>query len=251
MCIAILKPKGEKIEKSRLDTCFFNNDDGAGYMFAKNGVLHFFKGFFNFGDFWKSYSKNVVRNGNPMSAIHFRITTHGKTNVNNCHPFKINENLGFIHNGIIDMVKSDAKHSDTSMFNELVLKNLPKGFIKNPAISSLIEESIGASKLVFLNNHGEYLISNESAGKWDGNIWYSNNTYCYKYQYSVNNYVYGSYNANSYYLDSPKKKDKKKDKKKSSELYTSCSSCSEPLSTRYEQNSGVCESCKDYPAYKR
>mgnify|MGYP003139787303 FL=1 len=248
MCIAILKPEGEKIVKNRLDTCFFNNDDGAGYMYAKNGILHFFKGFFNFGDFWKSYSKNVVRNGNPMAAIHFRITTHGKTNVNNCHPFKINENLGFIHNGIIDMVKPDVKRSDTSMFNELVLKNLPKGFIKNPAISSLIEESIGASKLVFLDNHGNYLISNESLGKWDGNVWFSNTTYCYKYKYHGNNYVYGNYN-NTYYLKKDEKKDKKP--KKNTELYVSCSSCGESLSTRFEQNLGICESCKDYPVYNR
>ena len=36
MCIAILKPKGETIDKTRLENSFSNNDDGAGYMFAKD-----------------------------------------------------------------------------------------------------------------------------------------------------------------------------------------------------------------------
>ena len=181
MCIAILKPAGENIKKDRLDNCFFNNDDGAGFMYAKDGMLHFFKGFFKFKDFWNSYVKNVVKNGNPMSAIHFRIKTHGKTNVNNCHPFKVNEKLGFIHNGIINMVKQDPKRSDTAMFNELILKKLPDGFIRNMAIVNLIEESIGSSKLVFLDNKGQFLISNERLGtaQWDNNVWYSNNCLLY------------------------------------------------------------------------
>ena len=174
MCIAILKPENETIDKTRLENSFANNDDGAGYMFAKDGVLNLFKGFFRFEDFWNSYKRNVIENGNPISAIHFRITTHGKTDKNNCHPFKVNKKLGFIHNGVINMVKTDTEKSDTAMFNEIILKHLPKGFIRNQAITNLIEESIGNSKLVFLDNKEKYLISNESSGSWDNNVWYSN-----------------------------------------------------------------------------
>mgnify|MGYP003125148010 FL=1 len=67
MCIAILKQQNETISKSKLKNCFYNNDDGAGYMFSKDGILHFFKGFFTFKDFWKSYVKNVINNGNPIT----------------------------------------------------------------------------------------------------------------------------------------------------------------------------------------
>jgi predicted glutamine amidotransferase len=243
MCIAILKPDGEKIKKDRLSTCFTNNDDGAGYMFAKDGTLHFFKGFFKFNEFWKSYVKNVVKNGNPMAAIHFRIKTHGKTNVDNCHPFKINENLGFIHNGIINMVKTDPKRSDTSMFNDLVLKKLPENFIRNSAITSLIEESIGTSKLVFLDSKGQYLISNESLGKWDNNVWYSNTTYKWCFTY-YNQPVYG------YSLGSDSYKKSKKNQKKDISGYlvpkairTTCRMCEALLYTRFEQNQGYCGGC--------
>ena len=244
MCIAILKPDGENIKKDRLDNCFFNNDDGAGFMYAKDGILHFFKGFFKFKDFWNSYVKNVVKNGNPMTAIHFRIKTHGKTNVNNCHPFKVNEKLGFIHNGIINMVKQDDKRSDTAMFNELILKKLPDGFIRNMAIVNLIEESIGSSKLVFLDNKGQFLISNESLGKWDNNVWYSNTTYKYRYTYykqPVYGYAYGT----DSYLKQKGKKKKKKDKISliPGVSHTTCTMCKAPLLTVFEQKVGFCGGC--------
>lgn len=238
MCIAILKPKGEIIKKATLKTCFENNDDGAGYMFVKNGALQFVKGFFTFKNFWNSYVKNVVKNGNPISAIHFRITTHGKTNAENCHPFKIDNSLGFIHNGVISFVKPDKKKSDTSMFNEHILKRLPSNFIRNGAICDLIEESIGSSKLVFLNDRGEYLISNEELGKWQDNVWYSNDSYQWCTTWNTP-YVY--YRGNGY-----KPATTKKDKQKSLPLkvdHSECQMCKVPLLTRYTQNTGFCNAC--------
>jgi len=238
MCIAILKPKGEIIKKATLKTCFENNDDGAGYMFVKNGALQFVKGFFTFKNFWNSYVKNVVKNGNPISAIHFRITTHGKTNAENCHPFKIDNSLGFIHNGVINFVKPDKKKSDTSMFNEHILKRLPADFIGNGAICDLIEESIGSSKLVFLNDKGEFLISNEELGKWKDNVWYSNDSYQWCTTWNTP-YVY--YRGNGY-----KPKTTKKDNQKNLPLkvdHSECQMCKVPLLTRYTQNTGFCNAC--------
>ena len=251
MCIAILKPKGENISKDRLENCFDNNDDGAGYVFAKNGILHFFKGFFRFKDFWKSYVKNVVQNGNPISAIHFRITTHGKTNTANCHPFKVNDNLGFIHNGVIDMVDVDKKkkRSDTSVFNDTILKQLPSNFIRNTAICDLIAESIGNSKLVFLDNNGNYTIISEEQGFWVENVWYSNNSYKWCNVYHYNYYskpklpVYGkviNYNKT-------KNNKKKNTPKIQGVTYSNCRFCSIPLVDRVSQNLGLCYDCDHAP----
>ena len=253
MCIAILKPKGENISKQRLETCFDNNDDGAGYVFAMNGALHFFKGFFRFKDFWKSYVQNVVNNGNPISAIHFRITTHGKTNTANCHPFKVNDNLGFIHNGVIDMVDVDKKkkRSDTSVFNDTILKQLPSNFIRNTAICDLIAESIGNSKLVFLDNNENYMIIAEEQGNWIDNVWYSNNSFkwCNTYHYSTNYFtkntpVYGKVNHQS----KQKKKKKKNTPKIQGVTYSNCRFCSASLLDRVSQNLGLCQDC-DYAPY--
>ena len=239
MCIAILKQQNETIKKAKLKNCFYNNDDGAGYMFSKDGILHFFKGFFTFKDFWKSYVKNVINNGNPISAIHFRISTHGKTNTNNCHPFRINDDIGFIHNGIIRMVETDKKQSDTSMFNDTILKRLPSNFIRNTGICDLIEESIGTSKLVFLDNKGQYLISNESLGHWDGNVWYSNDSYRYQYFYYAQPVVA--------YKKQPVKVAKSVALTIGNIDYSHCGNCQTPLLTRYTQNSGYCSTCETMP----
>tara|TARA_R100000742_G_C4274510_1_gene94522 strand:+ start:776 stop:1537 length:762 start_codon:yes stop_codon:yes gene_type:complete len=247
MCIAILKPVGEVITKEDLKTSFRNNDDGAGFMYAKDGMLRFFKGYFQFKTFWASYRKNVVNNGNPITAIHFRIKTHGKTNVNNCHPFKINNELGFIHNGVINMVDSDKKMSDTAMFNKQILQKLPSDFIRNYGITNLIEESIGHSKLVFLNNQGEYLISNENLGHWNGNSWYSNDSYQCNYLTYGFGYSYTKpYTSKKVYqkVTKPKTKPFKKDKALQSVSYTNCQDCRQVLITRYQQNEGLCNTCK-------
>ena len=103
---------------------------------------------------------------NPITIIHFRITTHGLTNRTNCHPFLIDDSIGFAHNGIIDFVSDHKKKSDTIMFKREILQQLPDNFIDNDIIIRLIEESIGNSKLVFLNRKGEFRIANEHKGHW-------------------------------------------------------------------------------------
>jgi len=247
MCIAILNNSHSPIKKATLKNCFNNNDDGAGYVFSKDNKLQFKKGFFTFKSFWNSYNRDMIENKNPITAIHFRITTHGKTNADNCHPFQVNKKLGFIHNGIIQMVSTDAKRSDTNMFNEKLLKQLPSNFIRNSAIMNLIEESIGQSKLVFLDNEGRYVIANESLGHWVDNVWYSNDSYI-----KCNTY-YGQY---SYYgVPAYTKSNKPKSlttgyftgMNKSSKLpkprKTQCTECKSPLYTHYEKNNGLCTTC--------
>ena len=243
MCIAILNKSHSPIKKATLKNCFNNNDDGAGYVFSKDNKLQFKKGFFTFKNFWNSYNQDMIDNNNPITAIHFRITTHGKTNADNCHPFQVNKKLGFIHNGIIQMVSTDAKRSDTNMFNEKLLKQLPSNFIRNSAIMKLIEESIGQSKLVFLNNQGEYVIANENLGHWDNDVWYSNYSYkaCETY-YSGYSYYAGrgvqAYTRNS----KPKTLTVEPSK-------TQCTECKNPLYTHYEKNKGLCTTCNVNSSY--
>lgn len=176
MCIAIYKPANEIIPEENLRQCFLSNPDGAGYMFNEAGKLHMFKGFFNFESFYEHYKENE----NKQCVIHFRIKTHGLISQENCHPFIITSNVGFIHNGIIQGYGEKDK-SDTFEFNEVILKPIVKQFGKaalwKPYIKTLIESKIGYSKLVFLDSRGNYNIYNELKGSWDSGVWYSNNSY--------------------------------------------------------------------------
>lgn len=176
MCIAIYKKKGLTIPRETLEQCFKINDDGAGYMYVKNGKLEIKKGFFFFESFYDEYKKDEKH----QCVIHFRIKTHGSIDGDNCHPFSINNELAFVHNGIISGFGTKDK-SDTFMFNEEVLKPLMDKYGKQlyteTPFKKLIEEAIGYSKLIFLDANGTYSIYNEHKGEWADGVWYSNSTY--------------------------------------------------------------------------
>jgi glutamine amidotransferase len=176
MCIAIYKPEGKVIDKATLQECYRSNPDGAGFMYSQNKKLHIEKGFFSFDSFYNAYKAHERK----QAVIHFRIKTHGKIDTANCHPFSVNNSIGFVHNGVISGY-GDADFSDTVRFNEAILRPLVNkwgnlALFQDPVIE-LIESRIGYSKLVFLDRHGNHKIMNESKGQWDDGVWYSNNSY--------------------------------------------------------------------------
>ena len=176
MCIAIYKPEGKILSQATLTECYDSNPDGAGFMYAENKKLHIEKGFFSFQSFYDAFKKHE----NKQTVLHFRIKTHGKIDTTNCHPFAVNNAIGFVHNGIISGF-GDANHSDTIGFNQSILQPLVSkwgnlALFQDPIID-LIEGRIGYSKLVFLDRHGNHKIMNEHKGEWDDGIWYSNNSY--------------------------------------------------------------------------
>jgi hypothetical protein len=176
MCIAIYKPKNITISKETLAECFKSNQDGAGFMYVENKELKIFKGFFTFDEFYEAYKPHELK----QAVIHFRIKTHGAILTENCHPFNINQSLGFVHNGIISGFGS-ADASDTRDFNAKILQPIVAKYgnmsLFQPALQQLIEARIGYSKLIFLDRHGNHHIFNELKGEWSDGVWYSNSSY--------------------------------------------------------------------------
>ena len=176
MCIAIYKPEGKVLPIETLKECYTSNPDGAGFMYSDNKKLHIEKGFFSFQTFYDAFKKHE----NKQAVIHFRIKTHGKIDTANCHPFAVNNSVGFVHNGVISGY-GDAEFSDTVRFNEKILRPLVSkwgnlALFQDPIIE-LVEGRIGYSKLVFLDRHGNHKIMNEHKGQWDDGVWYSNDSY--------------------------------------------------------------------------
>ena len=179
MCIIVLN-KREHLAEELLKECWLSNNDGAGLMYSINGELNIFKELKNFKTLYDYYS--TLRNEFKKTAIalHFRIATSGKVDSNNIHPFKINEKLAFMHNGMIDIpLQRKSKVNDTIAFNQKILKQLPHNFLNNVAMRELISRYVERSKLLFMNYLGKYWILNEHLGHWDkkGN-WFSNYSYC-------------------------------------------------------------------------
>lgn len=175
MCIAILNRKG-KITKKRLRICFDNNPDGAGLLWAEDRQLQSFKTF-KFPEFWKTYSTLRDKLGEKgFIVLHFRIATSGKVNDENCHPFITNRNIGFVHNGILSVTDGDKVYSDTYYFNEF-LKNFKPKWRGDVASMTILQNMIGSSKMIFMDNLGTAWILNADAGAEEDGNWYSNETY--------------------------------------------------------------------------
>jgi predicted glutamine amidotransferase len=177
MCIAILNPNNVTLKKKVLKTCWENNTDGAGMLYLVDGKLTTHKEMTNFDSFYDHYHNVRQQHKTSQIVIHFRISTHGKVNLTNCHPFIVNDKWGFVHNGIISAAPKHTEFSDTYMFNREILQKLPTDWIHNDAVYDLVQEYIGSSKLLFLNTDNEAFIVNEDMGVWDLGCWFSNTTY--------------------------------------------------------------------------
>ena len=182
MCIAILNA-GKRIQKDKLSNCWKNNDDGAGILYVADGALVAEKfpnvslpdSDKNFEKFYDRYVDINNKHGDLPMLLHFRIATHGLT-PEYLHPFFVSESVGFVHNGIIDGLGTKDK-SDTAEFAELLSNVImpSAAALDNPFIEESIYRFIeDSSKLIFLDNTGEYRIFNEHVGNWVGENWFSN-----------------------------------------------------------------------------
>tara|TARA_R100000808_G_C2150179_1_gene158818 strand:+ start:1728 stop:2543 length:816 start_codon:yes stop_codon:yes gene_type:complete len=181
MCLLIIQKKNSKVTDEQFKQTWKRNNDGVGYAFVDKGEIQIRK-FMKLDPFVKSINKDVKKFGSSSAfLIHFRYTTHGLTNLDNCHPFRVNDGQVFGHNGCINSVGSDATLSDTRVFNNTILKDLPTNWSESESIKTLVSDFIGSSKLAFLNSDGSFEIINEHkyGGHWNKlkTIWYSNDNY--------------------------------------------------------------------------
>lgn len=277
MCIAIMNPSNVTLKKEVLQNCWENNTHGAGMLYIESGKLKTFKEMNDFDKFFQKYLdiRKNKRSKKSKVILHFRISTHGKINEDNCHPFLVNESLGFVHNGIIYDVQTHTDYSDTYMFNELYLQSFPSDFLDSWQMQDMIEKFIGHSKLVFLDDQNNDTILNEDLGVWDYGCWFSNTTYktskwmdvggkrvlkettlpnTWKKQigYDYSNYDYGrKWNdyGDSWYNQYNSKKEEKvfdEDKEDDTDEFYQCDCCFEDVKdVKYSKdyNSFLCTKC--------
>ena len=200
MCIIVAKAKGISMpERELLRTCFTNNSDGAGIMWNNDGKVYIRKGFMEW-EFFNAFLKELSTQINLKDTgvvCHFRITTHGKTSPQNCHPFPISNKIrnlkmlnlttdvGVMHNGIIP-IKAIHNLSDTQTYILKRLYNIKKaspGFLENKCTMSQIENEIG-SKMAFLTSDGSIY----TIGKFveQEGVLYSNKSFEERFLYSYN-----------------------------------------------------------------
>lgn len=196
-----------------IETMWRSNPDGAGLMYVgkqvKTGggkkrttnVVKIEKGFMKLSDFTarlQELETELDLTATPV-VMHFRITTHGGTCPENCHPFPITGSVGVLkkrkattrvgiaHNGIIHITPRKGI-SDTMEYILTQLAPLQEAlprFYENKHALELIKNAIG-SKMAFLTAEGRIYTVGDFLE--DGGIMYSNGSYlpweeryCYGY----------------------------------------------------------------------
>jgi hypothetical protein len=175
MCIAILNTKkAGQLPKSQIKNSWDNNNMGAGLLWTDKKGLNVFKSY-DYDAFLDKYIDLRKDESVGNIVLHFRIATSGYKGEHNLHPFLVNNNLGFVHNGVISGLGS-KEFSDTYEFNDM-LKKFGHNFIECEMTNYFISSYIGSSKLVFLDSSDKYSIINEHLGHWKDDNWYSNDSY--------------------------------------------------------------------------
>lgn len=218
MCVIAVKPANvAMIDEKTIDNMWYNNDDGAGFMFPAHGGVKIRKGYMTLKSLkkaLKALNKEIDTTATPI-VLHFRIGTSGGNIAANTHPFPVSENLAALqktqltaplavaHNGIIDIRPRKKDISDTMEYilSQLApLYQLKKDFYRHDAGKKLIYNAI-RSKMAFMDAAGR--ISLIGKFEQDGEYYFSNSSYKafyrnYNYWDKWDDYAFKSWSKNTY-----------------------------------------------------
>lgn len=184
MCIIASIPRGAKISKSTLETMWQHNSDGAGLAWIEEGKVRVFKTM-KLKPFLKKFEEVSKEHVDSDLLVHMRIATHGSVCIDNNHPFNVDTQTVFAHNGILPrQFHPPAKRdiSDTRYFNETFLQYVKLAALDDSRFIKHLGEVIGSyNKLVILTANPKLremsYIVNETSGEWSNGVWYSNDSY--------------------------------------------------------------------------
>jgi hypothetical protein len=181
MCLIIASTKGfAHLDYGLVDDIYCHNPDGFGFMYADNGKLVQFKGLPLPGAIW-----TVLQNlpDDRMVAVHFRQTTHGKTDLGNAHPHPVLKLPGYrlylMHNGILacgnaaDRSISDTKHFIRDEIRPRLARN-PYSWRSRSFRKAILPLLGSSNKLLLMDSNGKHSILNRDTGVVIDGIWYSN-----------------------------------------------------------------------------
>lgn len=187
MCIIVVKPAGvTPPSRETLRECFASNPDGAGLMWANGKTVTIRKGFMTFSDFCKALDKVPA---SAAAVYHFRISTHGGTKPELCHPFPLSSDtaeltaletqnrLGVTHNGVVHAANPAKGESDTLAFIRdtlAPLRTLCEDLTHNEQAQNVIKSVLG-SKMAILDNSGDFCLIGEFIE--DKGCYFSNTSY--------------------------------------------------------------------------
>lgn len=181
MCLLTFMHAGCMADIDHLKNGADNNPDGFGFaIHAGTHIVH--ASGLNFDQVLDRFLTER-RNHSGPALFHSRITTHGGTSLDNCHPFQVGRDTNTIvaHNGMLPIQARDGK-SDTRIFAEELFPSWGgASTLNSKRMRKKLAKFADGSKLVFLSANPDvqedYYIINESDGHWDDGVWWSNSSY--------------------------------------------------------------------------
>ena len=191
MCIAIVKPEGSKVPSyDRISASWDSNRDGGGYAIKRAGsdTIEYHKGNFDKEEYYNKLVQSIKPEDTAL--IHMRITTHGGTSKECCHPFPISHSYDemrstsgkckkiMMHNGILGGAFGKVHKQGVSDTMELV-KYLAKANLREygSAFKVLMEPILGRNNKVAVLTEDGVTMAGVGWIEEDDGCFYSNDTY--------------------------------------------------------------------------
>jgi len=207
MCL-IITGTSAKIRSTLLDThalisdIYTSNPDGIGIMYATTKGLKVVKVLpKSLADATQFITK--LPNDDRELAIHFRWTTHGHTDMTNCHPYDVIPGyVAMMHNGVLhtgnaaDKSKSDTWHFIHDYLASPVAEH--PALVHNEKFLDMVAEFIGDNRFVFMDGDGKMSHVNYDQGIEHDGLWFSN-TYAWRPSRLIPSYQYSTKYSARYY----------------------------------------------------
>lgn len=181
MCLLTFMHEGVTADIQDLTNGALNNPDGFGYA-VHAGTRVIMNSGLEFDRILDEFLSVRAKHSGP-ALFHSRITTHGGTSLENCHPFHVGrDTLSVVaHNGMLPIASKNGK-SDTRIFAEELLPSWGgTPTLNSKRMRKKLSKFADGSKLVFLSANpdvqNDYTIINEDMGDWVDGVWWSNTSY--------------------------------------------------------------------------
>jgi hypothetical protein len=165
MCVILTCEPNVRPDYDLIETCFYNNPDGAGIMWCEGGRVEISKGFTTARTLSDAIAS--VPADSPL-VVHMRIATSGGIDVGTCHPFPICDQLDALHaanvectaalahNGVISNMPTDEKLgiSDTVYYVQNIVDKLYKGKVSK-RMKNRIKETAPGNRFAIMTGDGD------------------------------------------------------------------------------------------------
>ena len=192
MCMLCVVPPNVIPDREKLTYSAINNPDGFGFAIVvskQKRIITYHT--MNPDDAVNEFLRMRAQYPEDYALWHARLATHGTTNLDNCHPFQVSDNMTVLaHNGIlpIDIPVGDWR-SDTRIFAEEVLAKIGGvSALDNPHTYNMIEEYTSGSKVCVLTvdpraEYQMYLLHENKGTADESGVWWSNDSCSPSYGY--------------------------------------------------------------------